>query len=124
MPAAMDTNVTQVKNVIFAISCGLLLLVVVMPAWAQTAYLSPAKIKAETRKSKKEAAVYEAEYKDTHLNIDHYSYKIGKAGRKHVIVDEGPADYQSDKEKNALFENRKLWYKKKKLLKAQKQQEE
>lgn len=118
----MEKNSTPFKNIIFAITGGLLYLVgVVTPASAQTTYLSPAKIKAETRKSKREAAAFEAEHKETHLNVAHLNYKIGKTGRKPMVVEEEPTNYVYDKEKNALFESRKEWNKKKKLLKEQKQ---
>ncbi len=120
----MERNFTLNKKIIFALAFGLLYLVFsARPAWAQTSYTTPASIKAETRKSKKAAAAYEAEHKETHLDVGHFNYKIGQSGRKPVPVEEEATDYNYDKEKNALFESRKAWSKKKKLLKEQKQQE-
>ena len=118
----MEINFTLTKKITFAITVGLLYLgTVVTPARAQTSYATPAKIKSETRKSKKAAAAYEAEHKETHLNVANFNYKVGQAGRKPVIVEEEATDYDSDKERNALFETRKELNKKKKLLKKQKQ---
>ncbi|KAA5545707.1 hypothetical protein [Adhaeribacter rhizoryzae] len=113
---------TFTKNIIFAVAGGLLLLVSIVPTFAQTTYTTPAKIKADTRKSKREAVAYKADHKETHLDVAPYNYKIGKAGRKPRMVDEEPTDYSNDKEKNALFESPKKINKKKKLLQAQKQE--
>ncbi|MGV3586047.1 MAG: hypothetical protein ACO1OF_03505 [Adhaeribacter sp.] len=118
----METKFIRIKNIIFAIAGMLLLVVSVVPTFAQTTYTTPAKIKADTRKSKKEAVAYEAEHKETHLDVAPYNYKIGRAGRKPKMVDEEPTDYNNDKEKNALFESPKKINKKKKLLQAQKQE--
>ena len=115
---------TLVKNITFALAVGLLYMVCsVKPVWAQTSYSTPASIKAETRKSKRAAAAYEAEHKETHLDVAHFNYKIGRSGRKPVPVEEEATDYNNDKEKNALFESRKEWNRKKKLLKEQKQRD-
>ncbi|GEO06205.1 hypothetical protein AAE02nite_38690 [Adhaeribacter aerolatus] len=120
----MERNFTLGKNITFALAVGLLIMVCsVRPAWAQTSYSTPASIKAETRKSKKAAAAYKAEHKETHLDVDQFNYKVGQSGRKPVPVEEEATDYSNDKEKNALFESRKTLNKKKKLLKEQKQQE-
>jgi hypothetical protein len=117
----MEIKFSFSKNIIFAVAGGLFLLVSVVPTFAQTTYTTPAKIKADTRKSKKEAVAYKAEHKETHLDVAHYNYKIGRAGRKPKMVDEEPTNYSNDKEKNALFESPKKINKKKKLLQAQKQ---
>ena len=120
----MKMNFASVKIITFAIVGGLLyVLSVITPACAQTTYSSPGRIKAETRKSEREAASFEAEHKDTHLDLAQYNHKIGKVGRKPKVVEEEPTDYVYDKEKNTLFESRKEVNKKKKLLKDQKRRE-
>jgi uncharacterized protein (UPF0333 family) len=116
----MGLTFTRVKKITFSVLGGLLFLGGVVPAWAQTSYSTPASIKAQTRKSKKAAAAYEADHKETHLNVANFTYKKGKTGRKPVVVEEESTEYNYDKEKNALFETRKESNKKKKLLKEQK----
>jgi hypothetical protein len=73
-------------------------------AGAQIMSLSPAEIKAQTRKNQKEAARYEAEHKETHLETHHFNHKKGQAGRRQVPVLEEPAEYVYDKEINAIYE--------------------
>jgi len=84
------------------IICFVLLVFSIASALAQTTHRSKAAIKAETRKSKRDAARVEAEYKDSHLNTAHFTYKKGAAGRKKVQLTETPVDYISDKEINEL----------------------
>jgi len=72
------------------------------PALAQITHRSQAAIKAETRKSKRDAARFEADYKESHLNMAHYTSKKGEAGRKRVRVAETPVDYISDNEINEI----------------------
>ncbi len=64
-----------------------------LQASAQIAYLGNSQLKAETKRNKREAARIEADYKDTHLNTDYFTYKKGKASRKRVEVEEGWEDY-------------------------------
>ena len=117
----MEITSTPAKKITLVLIVGLIYLGgMVTPAVAQTSYATPAKIKSETRKSKRAAAAYEAEHKETHLNVANFNYKVGEAGRKPVIVDEESTEYNSDKERNALFETRKELNKKKTLLKKQK----
>ena len=80
----------------------LLLAFSIVPVLAQTTHRSQAAIKAETRKSKRDAARVEADYKDSHLNTTHYTYKKGAVGRKKVRVTETPVGYISDKEINEI----------------------
>ncbi|PIQ20847.1 MAG: hypothetical protein COW65_12665 [Cytophagales bacterium CG18_big_fil_WC_8_21_14_2_50_42_9] len=89
-------------------------------AWAQITYKSRSAIKAETRKSKRDAAQVEADYKDSHLNTAHYTYKKGVAGRKKVQISETPVDYVSDKEINELDREELKKMSKKKLQPKQK----
>ncbi len=84
------------------IICFLLLVFTNSSAVAQITHRSKAAKKAETRKSKRDAARMEADYKDSHLNTAHYTYKKGASGRKKVQVAETPVDYISDKEINEL----------------------
>jgi len=72
------------------------------PALAQITHRSQAAIKAETRKSKRDAARFKADYKESHLNTAHYTYKKGEAGRKRVRLVETPVDYISDNEINEI----------------------
>jgi len=89
-------------------------------AWAQITYKSRAAIKAETRKSKRDAAQVEADYKDSHLNTAHYTYKKGIVGRKKVQISKTPVDYVSDKEINELDREKLKKMSKKKLQPKQK----
>lgn len=103
------------------ISCFLLLSFTALTAYGQTTHRSPAAIKAETRKSKREAARTEADYKESHLNTAHYTLKKGKAGRKAVRVNNMPADFVFDKEINEIDrEALSKLNKKKKLPKSKK----
>ncbi|PSR54395.1 hypothetical protein AHMF7605_13190 [Adhaeribacter arboris] len=61
---------------------------------AQIAFTNDAQLKAETRKSRREAARIEADYKESHLNTSNFTYKKGKAGRKQVDIEEGWESYQ------------------------------
>jgi hypothetical protein len=78
-----------------------------LPAMAQIMSLSRAEIKAQTRKSQKEAARYEADHKETHLETENFPHKKGRAGRKQVRVEEEPAEFVHDKEINAIYEERR-----------------
>jgi len=90
------------------------------PALAQITHRSPAAIKADTKKSKRDAAKFEADYKDSHLNTAHYTFKKGKAGRKAVPVADIPADYITDKEINEIDREELKKMSKKKLQPKQK----
>lgn len=92
----------------------------VLPASAQISYLSSADVKAETRKSKREAARYEADYKESHLNLADHSFKKGQSGRKSVMVQEIPADYNHDQEINIIYQEPKKTRAQKKLLRKTK----
>jgi hypothetical protein len=71
---------------------------------AQIMSLSPAERKAQTRKNQKEAARYQAEHKETHLQSHPLTHKKGQAGRKQQPVLEEPAEYVYDKEINAIYD--------------------
>ncbi len=92
-------------------------------AFAQISYSTPGNLKAEARKNKREAATYEAEHKESHLNVANFTYKRGATGRRAVAVEEEPVDYIYDKEINALYESpkkKKEEKKRRKLLKEKK----
>ena len=89
--------------------------------FAQITHLSPAEIKAQTRKSKKEAARYEAEYAESHLAVQNYNLKKGESGRKQVEVLEEPVEYVFDKEINAIYEEPREAGKKARTRKSKKQ---
>lgn len=72
--------------------------------FGQITDMSPAELKAQTRKSQKEAARFEAEHKETHLAIHNFNFRKGESGRKQVRVLEEPADYVYDKEINAIYQ--------------------
>ncbi|MDB5261763.1 MAG: hypothetical protein JWQ14_1044 [Adhaeribacter sp.] len=117
----MVIKCTLVNKITLAVIGSLLCLgSVLTPASAQTSYSTRSTLKGETRKNKKEAAAYEADHKETHLEVANFNYKKGKAGRQPTEVEEGSTDFNNDKERNALFETRKEANKKKKLLKEQK----
>ncbi|MGV3503388.1 MAG: hypothetical protein ACO1O1_06745 [Adhaeribacter sp.] len=71
-------------------------------AQAQIMHLSPAKLKAQTRKNQKEAARYQAEHMETELEGQQKSLRKGDSARQQVGVQEEPAEYVYDKEKNAI----------------------
>lgn len=119
----MRVNFTSVdkKLSLPVIICFLLLSFTAVTVFGQTTYRSPAAIKAETRKSKREAARTEADYKESHLNTAHFTFKKGKAGRKSVRVNNIPADFIFDKEINEIDrEELSKLSKKKKLPKSKK----
>jgi hypothetical protein len=66
--------------------------------------LSPAALKAQTRQSQKEAARFEADYKDSHLAVENANFRRGEVGRKQVRVAEEPSGYVFDKEINIIYE--------------------
>ena len=103
-----------------AMGAFLILACTVVPTYAQIAYMSPADIKAETRKSKREAVRYESDYKESHLDISAYTFKRGLAGRKTVIIADEPITYDFDKEINALYPESQNADSKKKFLRKTK----
>jgi hypothetical protein len=115
----MEIHLKKVKSITLFCIIGLWYLAT--PALAQISHSTPGSLKAETRKNKKAAATYEADHKESHLNVADISYKRGASGRKVVAVEEEPIDYNYDKEINALYESpRKEEKKRKKLLKEKK----
>lgn len=110
-----------VKSITFFFAIGLWYLgAMATPANAQIEHKTPGSLKTETRKNKKEAAAYEADHKESHLNVANFTYKRGASGRRAVAVAEEPTDYSYDKEINALYESPRDIKKKKKLLKEKK----
>ena len=94
-----------IKKVGVVVGAGLVTIIFsVLPAYAQILYMSAADLKAETKKSKRQARQYPAEYKETHLNTANYNFKKGQAGRKVVSVEEFPADYTYDQDINAIYQ--------------------
>ncbi|QNF31727.1 hypothetical protein HUW51_02945 [Adhaeribacter swui] len=61
---------------------------------AQIAFVGNSQLKAETKRSKREAARIDSDYKETHLNTNYFTYKKGKASRKRVEVEETWEDYK------------------------------
>ena len=61
-------------SVLFSVACR--------PATAQIAYSSEEKAEKMTKKSIREAKKYQADYKETHLNTQVYTYERGEMGRK------------------------------------------
>ncbi|QMU30201.1 hypothetical protein [Adhaeribacter radiodurans] len=74
-----------------------------LQASAQIAITNDAQLKAETRKSRREAARIKADYKESHLNTSNFTYKKGKSGRKQVDVQEGWESYQFTNNGNVLY---------------------
>lgn len=70
--------------------CSLLVifLLTTVSAFAQIDKKSAADHKQERKKFLKEANAAEAQYKDTHLNVNSYRFKVGEAGRKRAKRDE------------------------------------
>jgi hypothetical protein len=89
--------------------------------FAQIMHLSPAEIKAQTRKSQKEAAQYEAEHAESHLAVQNFNLKKGESGRKQVQVLEEPVEYVFDKEINAIYEEPRETGKKARTRKSKKE---
>ncbi|MDQ4139952.1 MAG: hypothetical protein M3142_05455 [Bacteroidota bacterium] len=81
---------------------------------AQIAFTNDAQLKAETRRSRREAARIEADYKDSHLNTSNFTYKKGKSARKQVDALEGWETYQFNNTDNFIYtEPKKLKLKRK-----------
>lgn len=74
-----------------------------LPVVAQIAFTNKAQLKAETRRSRREAARVEADYKESHLNTGNFTYKKGKSGRKQVEVQEGWESYQFNESGNVDY---------------------
>ena len=52
------------------------------PVSAQIAYSSEEKAEKQTKKSIRDSRKYQADYKDSHLNTEVYTYERGETGRK------------------------------------------
>jgi hypothetical protein len=72
--------------------------------FAQILHLSPAEVKAQTRKNQKEAALYQADHKESHLEVQNFDPRKGRSGRQQAPVPQEPAEYVSDIDKNAIYE--------------------
>jgi len=121
----MEITFTLIKKTTVVIAlCLLYQGGMITASYAQTSYITPAELKAKTKKSKKESASFEAEHKESHLNVADISYKVGWPGRKAIPVEEESTEYNSDKEINALYyspkqkEKKKLFKKRSKAEKA------
>ncbi|GAB3202744.1 hypothetical protein ABID22_001041 [Pontibacter aydingkolensis] len=70
--------------------CSLLviLLLAATPAFAQISHKSSDNHKQQRKKFLRQADTVEAQYKDTHLNVNTYKFKIGESGRKRAKKDE------------------------------------
>lgn len=66
----------------------IVLLLTATPAVAQIDQKSHDDHKQQRKKFIKEAGETEAQYKNTHLNINSYTFKIGESGRKRAKRDE------------------------------------
>lgn len=79
---------------VLAIACKfvaclvLLLLFAVAPATAQIQHKTHDDHRQQRKKFLKQASEAETEYKDTHLNINTYNFKIGESGRKRAKRDD------------------------------------
>ncbi len=70
---------------------------------AQIIFTDNAQLKAETRRNQREAALIEADYKESHLDIANVTYKKGKINRKRVKKQNEWESYQFDDYGNALY---------------------
>ena len=121
----MSTIFKPVNSFALLAAIGLWCLgVAATPAYAQISYTTPGNLKAEARKNKKEAATYEAEHKESHLNVADFTYKRGQSGRKAVAVEEIPTEFDHDRDINVLWELPKKEVKKKKKLLKRKSRED
>src|SRR5688572_24930348 len=66
-------------SVLFSFACR--------PVSAQIAYSSPEKAEKLTKKSIRDSKKYKADYKESHLNTQVYTYERGEIGRKKVAGD-------------------------------------
>ncbi|WP_299817708.1 hypothetical protein [uncultured Pontibacter sp.] len=83
------------------------------PALAQIDQKSENDHKHERKKFLKEANKEEAQYKDTHLNVNTYTFKVGEVGRKRAKKDER-AQYQFNDAGEPVVKKRLFSKKKKK----------
>lgn len=93
------------------ISLLVLLLLAIAPAMAQIDQKSYDHHRQQRRKFLKQADTVETQYKDTHLNVDSYTFKIGEAGRKRAKKDERKRYHFNDAgepvKKKRLFSRKK-----------------
>ncbi|MCC2547415.1 hypothetical protein LJY25_13245 [Hymenobacter sp. BT175] len=77
----------------------LLLLLIATASMAQIQHLSPAQIRAETRKALRDAREYDAkhkaDYKESHLDVSRIDLKRGDGGQE-AHVEDGRETYQFD----------------------------
>ncbi|MBC5993844.1 hypothetical protein [Pontibacter cellulosilyticus] len=89
-----------------------MLLLATAPTFAQIKHKSNEEHKQQRKKFLKQADTVEAQYKDTHLNVDAYTFKVGEAGRKRVKKKDERARYQFNEagepvKKKRLFNRKK-----------------
>lgn len=110
----MRDDVTPVFSVPikYLLSLGLILFLSAAPAMAQIKQKSVSEHKQQRKKFLKQAANVDTKYKDTHLNVDAHSFKIGESGRKRVRRD-NRANYQFNESGQPLKKQRFLFLRKK-----------
>ena len=91
----------------------IILLLTTGTAFAQISHKSVDNHKQQRKKFLKQARETDAEYKDTHLNVNAYTFKDGKAGRKRAKRDER-ARYQFNDAGDPVKKKRLFMRKKKK----------
>ncbi len=84
-----------------------------VPAFAQISHKSVNEHKQQRKKFLKQAEKVDTKYKDTHLNVDSHTFKIGESGRKRVSKD-GRANYQFDESGQPLKKQRFQFLRRKK----------
>jgi hypothetical protein len=89
------------------------LLLATVPALAQINQKSVSEHKQQRKKFLKQAAKADTKYKDSHLNIDSHTFKIGESGRRRVNRDDR-ANYQFNESGQPLKKQRFLFLRKKK----------
>lgn len=79
---------TRLYKIRTAFGISLFLISICDPVLAQIAFTDKADIKAETKRSRQDAAQIESDYKESHLNTADFTYKKGQPGRKQVKAQE------------------------------------
>ncbi len=90
------------RKVFLALGCLLLVIVAAKPAYSQISHITPGKLKSETKKSKREAASFDVDHKETHLDLTSHNHKPGESGRKNKQIEEDPTGYEYDAEMDVI----------------------
>ena len=97
----------------YLLSLVIILFLATAPVMAQIRQKSVSEHKQQRKKFLKQAANVDTKYKDTHLNVDAHTFKIGESGRQRIKQD-GRSTYQFNESGQPARKQRFFFLRKKK----------